>query len=1265
MSDPLNLSSRGGAQIRTRQLARQLDELQPFSGYIVGGQSNAQGAGEIPITPDQMEPLPGMYMLDEDGEIVPARYPLFRTPTENINTSHRMSAAWVFAKRRVAAGENVLLIGAAVNGSGMIAPGNSGWVGPGFSGGGGGGGGGDPQPGQFLWANLDNQLGINGNFTNRFEDGLTSSMRGNLRYACERARIDVTGVGSGSLAFDQGLWPTVTAAPFEAQPMDLLLFVDLGTQAFANPEYNSYLGDDNQTLEGLEELYPPGRYWVEVRSDSGAADANFTVIGDNDNIVQTQDQTETQPAIFRFDVSNRTRTGLRLRITAPAGQSVKLTDLLVYHDDDAAHKGTLYWRDSYVQFHRKFTRFRDMEARHENELGALISNLTEEPGLSWCTFSGIGPPPEFTVPFCNLCKLDYQMVIPASAALNIEYLDNRAAVVNSLLDPDLRVMPHASNEVWHGNGINDGLNPAIVFNQVHAVNLGLQTLAEAQDPQNGNAFQNRILAQAEATGLIIERFSAVFQSTPGRFVAIVESQNGNAGPQSTLLDYVYNGTPLYEMLDEFHVAPYLFPNGTDTVNWFLFNPEGTVQEKADFFNNVVIPNYTEARDGSLASLEATRANVHSRDPNIIIACYESMFQDGLAFGSAPLWTTDTVATFNGFQVLFQAEGSPFPTLHQSKYNHVFGTPLLTPSSEGFVPEEWIDTGQLPLDEYTPEQRNSSLLAMTIFKGTDEARILFESGIDGIRAITPGCNVIYKGLGNPGLQGGWRNFGTEAGEPSSVSVDYTFTGPWAPQQMLLNRSTRPNGEVPQGATGSATSGDGAYFQSVVDRVNGAIGRGYNIQIKGIFWAQGEADGNNGVSQADYTGAFEAMLDGWDSLIDPDSLGKNRTIPAVITDLSQSHQTFGFGGFPAENYRAISESLRDVANRRSHSAFVESTGLTMVGGDGPNGLHYDDDSIRELGRRWDTALTLAETNWSGEDRGLRVPLDTFESLVRYPRGECMVLDNRLYRSLAATGPGFVNADWEVLIDGGLSSGGGGGGGPADLTQDASLPAGATLAHRFGTDILGPAPNVVGTHGAFGRYSSPAGSVSYGAAQDAQGELAGINLASNLLDRVAFLRANQATVTGYVASRIRESDGQIETESVHQNLAIPTLRSRWYVANVEAGFGVEVLTTAATWFTYGVVVEAARTLLRGRNEISMEVHPDQDSSERGYWRMVRNGPDSYELVFERETSAGETIELFRLGQDTFGSNSNAFLRIRRQDGTYVKALIQNNNVWGIFDN
>jgi hypothetical protein len=637
------------------------------------------------------------------------------------------------------------------------------------------------------WEGLENQLGINSSFFNSFEAFAAGLLE--RRYA---ARLAVGANGSPDPTFDAQKWPTVAAG----EDAVIRCFTGMAVAGL-------YLDGDKR---GLLNAYPPGTYVFEVTTDDEAADPVAYFGGDvtGPNQTRVQDQTSSQPAIYEVVIPEafRSNAGIEL-VWSGGGSGRKITALSIYLMTEAATKATQLWTPSLVAFLSKFTRWRDMESRFGNETANDILSLADEPQMSWCTWDGIGPPREATIELCNLARMDYQLMIPARVCLDQTYIDDAAAKCVALLDPRLRVLPHAANEIWNGDGDTefDSFRSAYVFEAEHADTLGYTT-----------DFAGRMQAQAYATQLIIERFRAAFGAeADARVLNIVETQIGNTGVTELKLDHDVSGTVTRDVVDVVQVAPY-FPNGPDSWPWWEFNPGWDQTTRETWFAGLLDYLAEEVAD-AVAGLQQTMDFVAAYNTehgtSIRVEAYEGWPQEGVpnsfpAFNASLTYGKHAVVDFNGSVYRSNQPVSP------GAWNR----------------DQWDFTGAKPQGSYTSQENENAVVAMATMKSLAGYQALLESLTQQFWTITSGgCAMWYGAFKRPFLLSGARGVGHEWDEPATISTDATFTGPAAPLAAIENLSTRPNGEFP--ATGDVQD---YGYGSIVDQLTDAHAPEFLFMLK---------------------------------------------------------------------------------------------------------------------------------------------------------------------------------------------------------------------------------------------------------------------------------------------------------------------------------------------------------------------------------------------------------------------------------------------------
>ncbi|MBN1290354.1 MAG: sialate O-acetylesterase [Candidatus Latescibacteria bacterium] len=115
------------------------------------------------------------------------------------------------------------------------------------------------------------------------------------------------------------------------------------------------------------------------------------------------------------------------------------------------------------------------------------------------------------------------------------------------------------------------------------------------------------------------------------------------------------------------------------------------------------------------------------------------------------------------------------------------------------------------------------------------------------------------------------------------------------------------------------------------------------LKGILWHQGEGDSNE-----ESAGLYEQRLAEFITILRND-LG-SQDVPFIAGELGQ----FFLKDRPEANI--VNEALKRLPERVNNTAFVSSQGLTPK----DDGVHFDTESARELGRRYAEAMMRLEKN-----------------------------------------------------------------------------------------------------------------------------------------------------------------------------------------------------------------------------------------------------------------------------------------------------------------
>ena len=168
-----------------------------------------------------------------------------------------------------------------------------------------------------------------------------------------------------------------------------------------------------------------------------------------------------------------------------------------------------------------------------------------------------------------------------------------------------------------------------------------------------------------------------------------------------------------------------------------------------------------------------------------------------------------------------------------------------------------------------------------------------------------------------------------------------------------RAAHPNEEIvflPAAEGGSGFSDGkwrvgGALYNNLVTRANALFAANPSFRLGAILWHQGERDSGYASFESD----LDAMIAGLRSEI----AVAGDTTPFVLGELVPD-----FVEASAEN-GAINDSIKDTPNRVFHSSVVSSFLPTRLSDVGDN-LHFDSASLRLLGSRYFSALSVSVSN-----------------------------------------------------------------------------------------------------------------------------------------------------------------------------------------------------------------------------------------------------------------------------------------------------------------
>lgn len=150
---------------------------------------------------------------------------------------------------------------------------------------------------------------------------------------------------------------------------------------------------------------------------------------------------------------------------------------------------------------------------------------------------------------------------------------------------------------------------------------------------------------------------------------------------------------------------------------------------------------------------------------------------------------------------------------------------------------------------------------------------------------------------------------------------------------------------QGGTGFSTNhwnkGD-ARYDNTVRQINDALAANPGFQFRGFLWHQGESD--TGIP-----GTYAGLLDQMIADLRSDVSAAGSTTPFILGGLTP--------GVSAQ-YDAITALIAATPARVAHTAFVDASDLARV-----DATHFDAASLRTLGSRYNSALSLAAANAPG--------------------------------------------------------------------------------------------------------------------------------------------------------------------------------------------------------------------------------------------------------------------------------------------------------------
>ena len=186
------------------------------------------------------------------------------------------------------------------------------------------------------------------------------------------------------------------------------------------------------------------------------------------------------------------------------------------------------------------------------------------------------------------------------------------------------------------------------------------------------------------------------------------------------------------------------------------------------------------------------------------------------------------------------------------------------------------------------------------------------------------------------------------------------------------------------------------------------------LKGVLWHQGESDTVEPRDAEAYAGRLKKVaLDIRSDLGEPD-------LPFIVGNLAEFYGTGTEHNAPDRVARInqVRAALRDLPNRVSHAAFVESAGLKSPD---QHKVHFDRDSLIVFGRRYAAAYATLEMRQEPDRDNARRPdwlLDGSPykaGVYRGKRGDEIVLSNGLVRRTFRIAPNAATVSLDNLATG----------------------------------------------------------------------------------------------------------------------------------------------------------------------------------------------------------------------------------------------------------
>lgn len=337
--------------------------------------------------------------------------------------------------------------------------------------------------------------------------------------------------------------------------------------------------------------YPAGRY-VLLYEGQG----QLRIRGDAQVVSET-------PGRIELDVVP-TNTGMFLEINGTDPQDYIRNIRLIMPGFEATYQ-TQQFHPAFLDSLRSFDVIRFMDWQNTN--GTWNHDWTMRPGPNGSGNAlGLGVPIEVMVDLCN--ELDADPWFCMSHRFDDNYVDQFAALVESMLEPELTVYVEHSNEVWNS-----------IFTQYH---YAVEQAAALGIP--GDPFQSAMRYHSQRSVEIFDMWDDYF--TPDRLVRVMGAWHTNTWVTGQLLDW--NNAAAHT--DALAVAPY-FGGSLGSGN----NPNQTLQMTPDEIIDACMTSIADRRLQTVAQFDTVEQYT-----DIDLIAYESG-QHLVGVGS---WTNDAQLT---------------------------------------------------------------------------------------------------------------------------------------------------------------------------------------------------------------------------------------------------------------------------------------------------------------------------------------------------------------------------------------------------------------------------------------------------------------------------------------------------------------------------------------------------------------------------------------------------------------------------------------------